>query len=53
MMLSSLGDIHLTSHQNALSAASDEGAREIRRNDEVDMLAKEALQFHDDEEWEW
>ena len=41
------------SHRRASWAVSKEEAREIRRNDEVDFLAQEALEIQDDDAWEW
>ena len=43
----------IKSHRDLGQATSAEEAQEIRRNDEVDALAKAALQCHDDETWEW
>ena len=41
------------SHRTLDQATSAEERQEIQRNDEVDALAKAALQCHDDESWEW
>ena len=41
------------SHRTLDQATSAEERQEIQRNDEVDALAKAALQCHDDDTWEW
>ena len=41
------------SHRDLNQATSAEEKLEIRRNDEVDALAKAALQCHDDDTREW
>ena len=41
------------SHRTFDKATSAEERQEIQRNDEVDALAKAALQCHDDDTWEW
>ena len=41
------------SHRDLNQATSTEERQEIRRNDEVDALAKAALQCHDDDTREW
>ena len=43
----------IKSHRELGQATSVDEAQEIRRNDEVDALAKTALQCHDDQTWEW
>ena len=41
------------SHQDLNLATSAEERQDIQRNDEVDSLTKAALQWHDDDTWEW
>ena len=41
------------SHRALDQATSAEERQEFQRNDEVDALAKAALQCHDDDTWEW